>query len=96
MHTFYEMDYFVQSYPLSEETKAVVAAWINTTLNDMSVECDDVMVQYVLVMINGGKTMQEISVELDAFIGKPECDQFALKYYIVQFDSIYLLFYYVD
>ena len=63
----------------SDSEKAQISDWIKSTLESMDVECDDVFGQYVLVMVIGKKTMAEISSELEAFIGHPECNDFAVR-----------------
>ena len=72
------MEYSVQN-SLSEESKTEISAWIKDALDEISVENDDVFIQYILVMISSGKTMREISVELEAFLGNPESNEFVLK-----------------
>jgi hypothetical protein len=72
---FKAMDYGVQS-TLGEDDKKAISTWIKSTLDEMEVENDDVFVQYILVMISSGKPMGEISAELEAFLGTPECNNF--------------------
>ena len=69
------MDYSVKS-TLDENARKEISTWIKQTLDEMEVENDDVFIQYIMVMISGGKTMHEVSVELEAFLGNPECEQF--------------------
>lgn len=72
------LDYCLQG-TFSEDDKSVVSNWIKKELDDMAVENDDVFVQYIMVMISSGKTMGEISGELEAFLGNPESEQFTEK-----------------
>ena len=71
---------FANTRELSEEDKEQINAWLGTTLSKVMGESDDVFIEYVMVMIVNGKTMQEISVDLEAFVGEPACSEFALRY----------------
>lgn len=72
------LNYFLKN-GLSEDNKSTISAWIKGALDAIAVESDDVFVQYIMVMVNSGKTMSEISVELEAFLGNPECAEFVEK-----------------
>ena len=73
------MDFSLQT-SLSEDGKKEVGEWIKTTLESMAVDCDDVFVQYVMVMVTGAKTMEEMASELEAIIGQPEALDFVSRY----------------
>jgi hypothetical protein len=71
---------FANTRELTGEDKDAINAWLGTTLTKVMGESDDVFIEYVMVMIINGKTMQEISVDLEAFVGEPACSEFALRY----------------
>lgn len=65
---------------LSENIKKNITKWLNNTLLEyMEEECDEVFIEYILVMIINNKTMKEISIELEAFIGENACSELALR-----------------
>lgn len=77
------MEYAWKRGDFSDEDKATATAWVKKTLGDMSLENDDIFVQYIIVMISSGKSMSEISTELEAFMGDQESSDFALRYILI-------------
>lgn len=73
------MDY-ASTKPLGDQEKETVKSFVKNSLTNLMGECDDVFLEYVMVMILNGKTMGQISAELDAFIGEPACSTFALRF----------------
>ena len=70
---------FSNTRELSDDDKEKITNWLTTYLSKVMEESDDVFLEYVMVMIVNGKTMQEISVDMEAFIGEPACTEFALR-----------------
>lgn len=72
------MDFF-NDRDLTEDEKEDLSKWMKEKLTEAMGECDDVFLQYMMVMVQNGKTMQEISTDLEAFVGEPACSEFALR-----------------
>jgi hypothetical protein len=73
-----EMDYS-NGRDLTENEKSQISSWLKEALLEYMDECDDVFLEYVMVMILNGKSMSEISADLEAFIGEPACSELALR-----------------
>lgn len=73
------MDYHIER-DLNENEKLSISNWLKNSLLEYMDECDDVFLEYVMVMILNGKTMSEISTDLEAFIGEPACSNLALRF----------------
>ncbi len=67
------MDYSNQR-DLSEDEKKYLQSWLKESLE----LADDVFLEYIIVMIQNGKTMAEIGTDLEAFIGD-NASEFALR-----------------
>lgn len=74
------MDYSIQR-DLNEQEKLYISNWLKNSLLEYMDECDDVFLEYVVVMILNGKTMLEISTDLEAFIGQPACSNLASRFF---------------
>lgn len=56
-----------------EENKATATQWIKEKLTELQGEApEDLFLEYILVMIGNGKSMEEISNELKDFVGEDE------------------------
>jgi hypothetical protein len=74
---------YANTRELPDEDKDKINEWLSETLTKAMGESDDVFVEYVMVMIVNGKTMEQISADLEAFIGEPACVEFALRYLLL-------------
>ena len=70
---------FAYTRELSEEEKEKINSWLSETLLKVVGESDEVLMEYVMVMILNSKTMGEISDDLEAFVGTPTNSEFALR-----------------
>jgi hypothetical protein len=68
---------------LTEQEKSHISSWLKESLLEYTDECDDVFLEYVLVMVLNGKSMSEISSDLEAFIGEPACSNLALRFELI-------------
>lgn len=64
---------------LDEQQKSALSSFVKEELSKIIDECDDVIVDYVMVMIYNGKTMQAISSDLEEFVEEPHRSNFALR-----------------
>lgn len=76
------MDYLI-NFDLNENEKNEISKWLSEILLEYFDECDDVFIEYILVMIINGKTMYEISNDLEALIGEPACSELALRFIFI-------------
>ena len=65
--------------PLSDDVKSKLTSYIQSSIAALVGECDDVFVEYVMVMVSKQKTMEEIAMDLEAFIGPDDSLQFAQR-----------------
>lgn len=70
------MDYFY-SKPFTDVQKRDVTNFIKSKLTEITGDCDEVFLEYVMVMISNGKTMAQISSELVAFVGDSASQEFS-------------------
>ena len=61
---------YANTRELPDEDKDKINEWLSETLTKAMGESDDVFVEHVMVMIVNGKTMEQISADLEAFIGE--------------------------
>ena len=72
------MDYsFTKTF--SESQRAKIGSWVQGKLIEIIGECDEVFLEYVMVMVANGKTMGQIRGELVAFIGEESSTDFSLR-----------------
>ncbi len=70
---------FSNTKPLGDLQKDSIKLYVKNSLIEIMGECDDVVLEYVMVMIINGKTMEQISNELETFVGEPACSDFAKR-----------------
>jgi len=63
------MDSFL-SKSLFDSNKDVVNEWIKEILLKNTGESDEMLLEYIIVMISNGKSSEEIGVDLDALVGE--------------------------
>ena len=69
-------------YSFTATQRNELTEWVREKLTEMTGDCDDVFLEYVMVMVANGKMMGQISEELVAFVGEPSSTEFARRYNI--------------
>lgn len=59
----------VLSKSLFDSNKDTVKEWIKAILLEHTGEVDEMLLEYIVVMISNGKSAHEIAVDLDALVG---------------------------
>mmetsp|Transcript_20457 Transcript_20457/g.46240 ORF Transcript_20457/g.46240 Transcript_20457/m.46240 type:complete len:198 (+) Transcript_20457:123-716(+) len=62
---------------LTDEQKSLVEGFINTKIEELMGEKNDMLVEYVMVMLSNGKDMRSVATDMEELIGGPESQSFA-------------------
>eukprot|EP01041_Mallomonas_annulata_P011060 gene11060-23121_t len=61
----------------SDVQKPIITKWVKDKLTEVTGDCDDVFLEYVMVMVANKKTMKQIGDDLIAFVGDDASNEFA-------------------